>query len=219
MQNEQLLEWWGIYKNANVWENNMVPDHTPFAFTNQVNASFSAIYSQSGMMGTGKSDLTAYTKIFQPGVLWALEKLRTLSQNDIPPGMDLREVQRKRFEEYFAAIMYYIRTKWVANDPAKMLWSEVMREGRKLPKARYIYDLEQYGFNIREADFRPDATTKPAGAETDTSTKEPNPLVIDGYDKGRCEEMFQNFLRTSSGVKTRVSSKVGSTFDPDEYGW
>ncbi len=44
----------------------MIPDHTPFAFVNQVNASFSAIYAQSGMMGTSQTNSTAYTDIFVP---------------------------------------------------------------------------------------------------------------------------------------------------------
>ena len=50
------------------------------------------------------------------------------------------------------------------------------------------------------------------------STQEPNPHIIDRLDQSRCDEMFQNFLRTSSHVKTKVSRKVVSTFDWETYG-
>ena len=69
MQNGNLITGGEIYKTDNVGEGNMIPDHTPYAFTNLVNASFSAIYPQNGKMGTSQSNASAYGKIFKPGVL------------------------------------------------------------------------------------------------------------------------------------------------------
>ena len=54
----------------------MIPDHTPFAFANMANASFSAIYSQNGMMGTSSHNKSAEGKIWKPGVLGAFGKLK-----------------------------------------------------------------------------------------------------------------------------------------------
>jgi hypothetical protein len=213
MQNKQLLDSGEIYKTDNVTEWNMIADHTPFAFTNMVNASFSAIYPQSGVMGQTKS--TAYPDIFKPWVLGALYKLRNLSERDIPPWMDLESVQRARFEEYFAALMYYIRLKW-SNPPEYMIWWT--KDGRTHSKMNYIKDLEKYGFDFKVADFWIDSSTKPAWAELDEKTQTPNDLVIDSnYDKARCEEMFQQFRRTSGHVMHSVSRNVWATFDTEWY--
>ncbi len=209
MQNWQVEK---IYENSNVTEGNMGPDHTPFVFTNLVNGSISAINYQDGNMSNRKD--SAYGKIFKPGVLWALEKLRNLGPSDVPPWMSLRTVQESIFTEYYAALMYYLRQKGT-KPPEKMLWWTFWTMEYK--EQNYIYDLRKRGFRVQASDFRIDAETIPAGAEVETNW-EPNNLMIDWRDKDRCKEMFNEFINTSSSVTEKTGGRVKSTFDWSWYG-
>lgn len=212
MQNGWLITGGEIYKNSNVVEWNMVPDHTPFAFTNMVNASFTAIYKQNGMMWTNSSNGSAYGKIFKPWVLWHLYKLRNMSDSEVPPGMLKRDIQKMRFREYYAAIMYYLRTQGT-NPPQIMLGGKI--DGKEYATMDYIVDLQRFGFDIRPEDWRPSVSTIPAGAEFDPKTQQPNEFVIDTVDERRCDEMFENFINSVSVVRKNTVNNVNNTFD----GW
>jgi hypothetical protein len=206
MQNGNLITGGEIYKNANVGEGNMDPNHTPFAFTNLVNASFSAIYPQNGKMGTSANNASAYTKIFKPGVIGSLEKLKNLTQQDIPPGMSLEKVQKARFREMYAAIIYYLRSK-STNPPEIMIWWEW--KGVKFGKMDYIQDLEAFGFDLKSSDFRY-SSTKPAGAEEKTSWWWPNDFEMDSIDEVRCNEMYENFKRSSGLIVSSTWAQAAS---------
>jgi hypothetical protein len=206
MQNGNLITGGEIYKNANVWEGNMDPNHTPFAFTNMVNASFSAIYPQNGKMGTSSNNASAYTKIFKPWVIGSLEKLKSLTPQDIPPGMSLEQVQKARFREMYAAIIYYLRSK-STNPPEIMIGWE--GKGMTFWKMDYIKDLEAFGFDLKSSDFRY-SSTKPAGAEEKTSWWWPNDFEMDPIDEQRCNEMYENFKRSSGLIVSSTGAQAAS---------
>jgi hypothetical protein len=216
MQNGNLMGGGAIYKNSNVWEGNMIPNHTPFAFTNMANAAFSAIYSQSGQMGTSSSGSndTAYGKIFRPWVIGALDKLRNMTEEDTPPWISLEAAQYIRFREYYTALMYYLRTKG-AKPPERMIGGT---DGYTSYEAtNYIMDLNNHGFRLKKSDFRNDSSTVPYGAE-EAINGWPSPLVIDTIDENRCKEMFQEFLNTSSNVTLLTSKRASRTVSWDNWG-
>lgn len=72
----------------------------------------------------------------------------------------------------------------------------------------YIADLESYGLDFKSSDFRPTAKTVPAGAEIDVKTQTHNPQILDEDDKIRCDEMFQNFMRTPAHISSSTVKSV-----------
>ncbi len=200
MQNGQVNK---IYENLNVTEGNMTPNHTPFAFTNLMNGAVTAINSHDGQMSRGD---VAYEKIFKYWVIGALEYLRNMDDTQVPPWMNKRNIQKMMFREYYAAIMYYLRTKWT-KPVSKMLWGEYW--WAKIPPANYIWELWRQWITLEEKDFRNSDTT-PAWASWNVTTWEHNSLIMDGDDEKRCTEMFETFLNkaTSRSVERNTRGRI-----------
>lgn len=192
MQNGQVEN---IYKSPAVGEWNLTPNHSPFHFTNLVNASFNAINTHDGSM---TRDPNAYGKIFKSGVLGSLQELKKLDESKIPPWLDLETVRYKRFREYYAALVYYMRPK---------SWERIGEQ-------TYMQNLRNIGLQFEKSDFRKTSSTTPAWAELKWDNSF-SALHLDAIDEIRCKTMYQSFM--SSRSRDTVNSRTSEIIDFGNY--